>query len=320
MADLQNEFSWSFSRQQTFESCARRYYLRYYTFWEGWSHDAPERSRKAYFFSKMQSLPMLIGSAVHETIEKMLRSRARGRRLEDPTRALRDLLNARWKASRDRHYEEIGPKRAPPLFEHYYEQPISTERLARLRDLALRSLDNVQASELWGEILGAGPENWRVIEELATIPIAGVPAFVAPDFAFQCGEELWIVDWKTGAERADLALQLGVYALYAHREFEAPLDRLRAFDYFTAEDRIVEVEIDDAALERAEQHVADGVARMQAALLDADANQPAEESAYAPTEDARECRFCFFQEICPESRAEAPPAGEGQSSVAGAGA
>ena len=40
MAEIQNLFSWSFSRQQTFDHCLRQYYFRYYQFWGGWSPSA----------------------------------------------------------------------------------------------------------------------------------------------------------------------------------------------------------------------------------------------------------------------------------------
>ena len=36
MAELTNEFSWSRSRDGTFQDCRRRYFYHYYGAWGGW--------------------------------------------------------------------------------------------------------------------------------------------------------------------------------------------------------------------------------------------------------------------------------------------
>jgi hypothetical protein len=95
MAELKNEFTWSFSRRQTFESCRRRYWFRYYAFWGGWNRDAPELARKAYFFSKMASLAMLVGTAVHETIADVLRALRSRREPASPFEQVRARTNGR---------------------------------------------------------------------------------------------------------------------------------------------------------------------------------------------------------------------------------
>ena len=297
MAEIVNEFSWSFSRQQTFESCLRRYYYRYYVFWNGWRADAPPEARSAYRFSKMMSLPMLIGTAVHETIEEVLRSAQRGHRLEDPVNYLRGRLNQRWLDSKKERWRSQGPKRCPPLYEHYYDLPISKERLARLKDLAISSLENLLASDLYRSMLAAGTENWRSIEALDVLPIGGERAFVSPDFAFDHDGETWILDWKTGAPRDDLEFQLLCYALYARDLWQRPADRLRAFDVFLPEVRLHEVEIDDSRLEETRDRLVERMAVMKSVLADPEANR-AEIDQFPGTEDARECEHCFFREMC----------------------
>ena len=41
MADLVNEFSWSRSRDHTFQDCRRKYFYHYYGAWGGWDASAP---------------------------------------------------------------------------------------------------------------------------------------------------------------------------------------------------------------------------------------------------------------------------------------
>lgn len=302
MAELTNDFTWSFSRAQTFKSCPRKYWLRYYAFWGGWSRGAPEPARRAYFFSKMRTLKMLAGTAVHETLADLLRARAAGREPAPAFEQLRRRMNDAWSASRQERWRDLGPKAAPPLFEHYYRVPVAPEQLAALRDHALACVRHHLESELAREIERAGPSRWRSIDELEVAPIAGIPCFVAPDFAFDHGDETWLIDWKTGAERDDHALQLLAYACFARGKWGLDAARLRAFDVMLATGAVVEVPVDDAALDRVETEIGASAAAMRARLVDPAGNVARKED-FPPTDDARECRRCFFQEICEVRRA-----------------
>ena len=46
MSALANEFSWSHSRHETFQTCLKRYYFAYYASWGGWDPAAPARARE----------------------------------------------------------------------------------------------------------------------------------------------------------------------------------------------------------------------------------------------------------------------------------
>lgn len=299
MADLVNEFSWSFSRQQVFEACRRRYYYRYYQFWGGWDRRAPEPVRLAYVFSKMQSLPMLIGIAVHETLENLLKSQQRGRPLGNPVDLMRARLNQTWQDSRRERWREVGAKRCPPLFEHYYEVEVSKERLQELRDKAIACIQRFLESDLYATIQRCGVSSWRSIEELAILPLGEDRCFVSPDFAFDRDEETWLLDWKTGRPRASMKLQLLSYALFARERWDVPVGRLRAFDCFLAEGQLDEIEITEASLAEAEREIRDQITAMKATLADPAANEARKEDM-PPTTDGNECRRCFFRAICDE--------------------
>src|SRR5206468_232672 len=65
VAPVENPFSWSASRHDTFATCRRRYYYSYYA-----APEDPEIKR----LKKLSALPLWAGSVVHETIETFLRS------------------------------------------------------------------------------------------------------------------------------------------------------------------------------------------------------------------------------------------------------
>ncbi len=305
MKEIKNEFSWSFSRQLVFDTCLRQYYFRYYQFWEGWNRDSPEVNRKAYLFSKMMTLPMLIGSAVHATIEEILRSRRDGRPIRDPVERLRGRLNQTWLDSLKQRWLEVGPKKAPPLFEHYYQLPVEQAEIARLKDHAIQCIHRFLESELYRDIVEAGPDRWRTIDELSKVEIEGVSAFVAPDFAFDRGDQTWLIDWKTGAEREEMDLQLLSYAVFAIDRWNLPVERLRAFDFFLAQGRLAEIPLSEERLAEARRTILERSGRMRALLLDVEHNAARPEE-FPPTTDPRKCRRCFYYEICDERPAALP--------------
>ena len=139
--------------------------------------------------------------------------------------------------------------------------------------------------------------------QLADLSIDGVRSFVSPDFAFDQGDQTWLLDWKTGSPRDDMELQLLAYALFARERWGVPAERLRAFDVFLPEVRLAEVEVTEERLAAAHDAVATQIAAMQAVLAQPTATEARKEDLPV-TSDAHECRRCFFQEICDEQ----PPA------------
>ncbi len=297
MAELKNEFTWSFSRAQTFATCQRRYWLRYYAFWGGWSRGAPELAQRAYFFSKMATLKMMAGTAVHATLADLLRARAAGRTPTPPYEQLRQRMNDAWVASKQERWRTVGPKQAPPLFEHYFALSIAPSELTALRDHAVACVRHHLDSELARDIERVGPAHWRSIDELEVAPIGCVPCFVAPDFAFDRDGETWLLDWKTGGERNDHAFQLLAYAHFARAKWGLDPTRLRAFDVMLQSGTVIEVPISATALDGAAEKVRASAEAMRERLVDRAANSARIED-FPPTTDVHECRRCFFQQVC----------------------
>src|SRR5262245_65916514 len=69
MGDLANEFSWSRSRDNTFQECRRRYFYHYYGAWGGWDASAPEDVRRLYILKQLSSRQQWAGRVVHDAIE-----------------------------------------------------------------------------------------------------------------------------------------------------------------------------------------------------------------------------------------------------------
>jgi len=54
MTELRNDFSWSKSRDEIFQTYPRQYYFNYYGYWGGWSKDTPERIKRIYILKNFK--------------------------------------------------------------------------------------------------------------------------------------------------------------------------------------------------------------------------------------------------------------------------
>src|SRR2546428_5022902 len=84
MGELANEFSWSRSRDNTFQECRRRYFYHYYGAWGGWDAGATEDVRRLYILKQLASRQQWAGRVVPHAIEMGVHAFAGGRHLPGP--------------------------------------------------------------------------------------------------------------------------------------------------------------------------------------------------------------------------------------------
>jgi len=78
MTEIRNEFSWSKSRDEIFQTCPRQYYFNYYGYWGGWEKGSPERIRQIYLLKNLKNRFMWTGEKVHDCIKHTLKNLQRG--------------------------------------------------------------------------------------------------------------------------------------------------------------------------------------------------------------------------------------------------
>jgi hypothetical protein len=299
MPDLKNTFSWSRSRDATFQECRRRYYYQYYGSWGGWEPDAPVETRRLYVLKQLASRQQWAGRVVHEAVEMVLRSIAEGYELP-PEPFIRDVverMRVDWRSSRDRRYW-TEPKTAA-LFEHEYAIDIKPEAWQALARHVADCLRNFFRLPLLAEIRQTPLEHWLIEYSSKAFEFGGTPMWVAPDFGFWSSENrLVLVDWKTGASAAEAtSFQLGCYALYAHDVLRQPPERVDLREANLREGVVTEVHWDDARLEAVRERVRFSIRAMKAYLADPEGNVAVVDN-FERTEDLRLCRWCNFRAVC----------------------
>jgi RecB family exonuclease len=111
---------------------------------------------------------------------------------------------------------------------------------------------------------------------------------------------LRIIDWKTGAEKAEaLQIQLGCYALYACEKWHANPETVKLEGVFLGENaRVSDYSTDSDMLIQTKDLILTSAAQMREPLLDVTANTAAEKD-FPCCENDRVCRWCNYREVCP---------------------
>jgi hypothetical protein len=307
MAKLTNELSWSRSRVATLRWCKRQYYYQYYQKWGGWDWDAEPERKKAYFFSKMTDLAMLVGDVVHQTIKKCLEDlRDHGDiRLPDPALHVRLMLTQVWRdAEAERWRQSI--KNHPPVFEIYYRQKPAPEELKAIGQRAVRCIQSFLASDLVAALRRDDPRDWLAIDvgpsfdDDAKHKVDGITVWALPDFVRRVhpnGCEIW--DWKTGAPSPHDGMQLLSYALQVRDRMGFFGEDIRLKAFYLGEGRVADYPCSTAKLDEITSGIRSDFALMQSLLADPATNTPAERDLHFPmSEDPTLCRRCSFKELC----------------------
>ena len=306
MPELTNDFSWSRSRDNTFQECKRRYYYHYYGSWGGWEAGVSAEVRRLYVLKQLASRQMWAGRIVHDAIEMALQIFQHGRDVPvEPFIAdVIERMRGEWRSSRDGRYRE-SPKTLA-LFEHEYAVELKPEVWQMLSRNVSNCLRNFFRLPLLAEIRRTSPEHWSIEHWSKVLDFEGTPIWIAPDFGFwtEAGR-LALIDWKTGgADPESAAFQLGCYALYAQDMLGVEPARVDLLEVNLREPLVTPHQWDATRLDGIRERLRLSIRSMKAYLADPAANMAAL-ADFERTEDLRICRWCNFRAVCrPEVTAE----------------
>jgi PD-(D/E)XK nuclease superfamily len=308
VAELQNEFAWSWSRHQAFYECPRRLYWQHYGSWNGWQPDAPADAARAYRLKQIKTVAMLVGETFHEELSEVLRRRpaAPG---DVPVAHLQKTMERRllrrMRESRDRDWERFGePKKYAILFEDYYGEGATDEmREAALSDVRACA-EGLGASPFGRRIFKTDPRRLKFIDPhefgRKRARIDGLTIFASPDLIVADPDgDLHIVDWKTGKRKSKANMaQLAVYGLFVAEQFGAPIERMSAhLIYVRAGGYETYPRLSDG-VEEARRNIATYVADVKSRLTDVDKNEAGDIAQFPMTTNLLLCRTCNFRELC----------------------
>jgi len=319
---LENEFSWSFSRHNIFEECPKKYWYTYYGSWEGWlaySNFGPKKKADplaAYLYAmkQMQSVPMYVGTVVHNSIEKTVKNYQRSKKwpeLEDMIllaqadfeKGLKDCQEERWRTS---------PKKFSNFIEAYYPdtgKDLEALKIAGLEKVG-RCITNWYNSSIRSKYLSSAQTSFVGVEELDSFYVDDIyKVWVVMDLATTWqqsdGEKYILFDWKSGKATDKTIDQLYTYALFAEKVWRVPHENIVISPFYLndnnyikigagqkellSKDKMIEIEnfIRSSCVSMVKNLVNENIKDNKANVLD-----------YDYTDNSYRCRNCPFRQLC----------------------
>jgi|WetSurMetagenome_2_1015567.scaffolds.fasta_scaffold00048_28 hypothetical protein len=278
---------WSISRYEVFDKCKRQYFYAYYS-----KHVPGVPLYKMNQLKDLTSVPLEIGNVVHDILEAFLR------RLQ---KSDSDIDEARFiEFAREKTHLYFSGK---TFIETYYGARKSVDRAAAFEKISL-CLKNFVASPVYTWLFMkaiTNKDNWMIEPPgMGETRINGLKAYCKMDFLFPVGDEVHILDWKTGAKDTfKHSAQLVGYAAAAAANFGIPWNGIfpkivylqPAFEEF-------EIPLAENDFRAFEERIRTQTAEMKSYCLDGENNLPKPIEAFPMTPSNGVCRFCNFQELC----------------------
>ncbi|MCI0497180.1 MAG: PD-(D/E)XK nuclease family protein [Thermoplasmata archaeon] len=275
---------------RTLRACKRQYWYRYY----GKRFIARPQRPLLLDLLRLSSLALEAGSAVHLTLEELIKDLQLTGRVADEGKAL---------SIAERKFEVMV--RNVRLFEDRYGSGVSDADLQRNLDKVREAVRGYFRTSWPGLLASVPPEGrplWVVDPEgFGEFRFEGLKVFAKPDLIFRGGDGAWwVVDWKTGRPNDDDLDQVMCYMFFAHEVFGIPLEGMTgAVEYLSLHDQpAVTVKGGEVDPVRLRTRIFEELAEVESLCADVEQNVPLPIEAFPRSATWRNCGWCNFREIC----------------------
>jgi CRISPR/Cas system-associated exonuclease Cas4 (RecB family) len=281
------ELGWSISRNEVFEKCKRQYFYAYYS---KYVQEVPHF--KLSMLRELTSVPLEIGNVVHDVLEAFLR---RLQKSDSNIDEQRFFSYARQKV------DEYFSKKT--FLETYYQHSGIIDREKAF--LKVEScLHNFIRSPCYSWIYMKAirsREDWMIEPEgFGETRLDGMKAYCKMDFLMPVGDEVHILDWKTGAkDPAKHGAQLKGYSAAASQNFGIQWERIfPKIVYLSPSYDEYELRLDRNGYEALIATVRDQTQKMRSFCTNVEENTPLPMDEFPISPSHSVCRQCRYQELC----------------------
>lgn len=217
---------WSHTRSVMLRTCPRRYYFTYIAAPRGRTARASQQERDASVLSRLTSIPLALGTAVHARAREVARAVLAGAALPSAAELLersRSELNQLWRASRQHEAFLRDAPGSAMLAEVFYARDPGPETFTRARERLDRCTEALLDDPVWEELRGLPSASVHVLDRPLRWDHDGGSYWAAPDLVFtgRTGRVV-VLDWKTGRIGTDVERQLAVYAWFVAGRLRLP--------------------------------------------------------------------------------------------------
>jgi hypothetical protein len=290
------QIEWSYSRRQTLERCARRYYYDYYGAKARLATTDPQKEN-IRFLSTLSNRYLRSGDILHIAIRLFYKhGDSSSEWLVDWARR---TYRTNYEYSRDGGGLRPPDERYPPvmLLEFYYDQPNVETLYVESEERLVSALESFLTSPAYAAARYGGQRSSAKVERWIFVRTTVFNARGKVDLAFPQGDRLAIVDWKAGeTEPPSKSLQLAFYALWAVDTEGYPPEDIALYRGQLMDGTLQLVALNERILLRVRARIIQDLELMR--VLD-EYGRDAVVDAFPPCGFPKVCRLCPYQCICP---------------------
>ncbi len=282
---------WSYTRYSTFQSCKRQYFFEKYG-----KYDLEHNLFKINTLKKLTTVPLEIGDTSHKLI-KILLDRLKRSAEEINVEKFRDYARR----------EAFGLFQTRTFVDVYYGTRDQIDFDTEIFEPVWRGMENFLKSDrlqwLFEEAL-VYKDDW-IIEPpgYGEFRIDNLKAYCKVDFLFPIGDELHIIDWKTGKQdHRKHRTQLRGYAYWANFHLEKDYTLIETtIAHLLPEYKENSVRLNEYDIEDFSDVVRSQTNEMYAYCADHELNVPLPKDQFTMTEHHNFCKTCKYRELCERS-------------------
>jgi hypothetical protein len=283
------DIGWSSSRYGSFKTCALKYFWSYYA-----KFDTEVDHKYLDRLKNLTSIPFMIGTAAHETIEQILRRRVSGNLSPIDRPKLKNFVS------------QLIIKKMPTaeFCETYYNT-----KAVKTEDLITEACQYVFAfldSEIYQWIMKSwdGDPAKTIIEtpNFGETRVQGMKAYLKTDFMFVDAKDgLHIFDWKTGKPKLKEHLQqVKAYSVWTLTLPKKPAKITAHVVYLNTDHKPGKAELTDGDVQESLDRIRTELGEMSTCCLDPANNVPKAKTFFVERAVKNNlCPWCSFREACP---------------------
>ncbi len=301
------DFSWSQSRDATFQDCMKKYFFHYYASHNGWLDSSTSAQKQAYALKQLSNLHVILGSAIHEiAYEVMMALADKQSQVADVNnyiQQVRNRLNEAYLQSKEVARWMRAPKKSMMLHEMYYGGQLPPDTVKIIKDKIEPCVRNIFTSETFAELKDQKDIVVLEAEQMKTTTFEQDQMYAIPDLLYKRADGTHvIVDWKTGKEYEQNEEQTLLYAMYTSANYQVDIERVEIRLEYLLSGKAKTIRPNAQSMERTKQWVRESLEQMKRLLENEEMNKPLTESFFTASPSTFTCRSCNFREICPDQQ------------------
>lgn len=297
---------WSISAHNCFQRCQRQYFFRHIMA----HHNAKdEKRREAYLRKQLSSLDAWRGRLVHSALERyFVTSLQQGKVIncKELTQKTLDLAERQLEFSRQQKYSQAGITKTKAgdsylaLKVHEDTIEIEQQEIEIVFEDIKQCYQNLYDHQKFMDFL-TNQADWYETEFRLSFKFDGVTIIGQPDLLVGYGDNICVIDWKTGKSKtADYSQQLYLYGLAVIKNYRwtnFDLSDLLLIEANLLQNKFTKHSIDKSQKIEMEELIDRSISDIQATTKDHKYNLNQLDN-YDYAENPVSCRYCNFVSLC----------------------